>query len=65
MHQTGLDGRVRERRIDRLRKAGQPVDAEEQHVGDAARLEVSQHVHPELGCGSSGGAGTDLKDRCK
>ena len=29
MHQAGLDGRVRERRFDRLREAGEPVDADD------------------------------------
>ena len=48
MHQAGLDGRVREGRLDRLREAGQPVDAEEQDVGDAAGLQIGQDVQPEL-----------------
>ena len=48
MHQTRLHGRLRERRLDRLGEPAQPVDAEDQHVGDAALLELTQHLHPEL-----------------
>ena len=48
MHQAGLDGRVREGRLDRLREAGQPVDADEQDVGDAAGLQIAENVKPEL-----------------
>ena len=48
MHQAGLDGRVREGRLDRLREAGEPVDADEQDVGDAAGLQIGEDVQPEL-----------------
>ena len=48
VHQAGLDGRVRERRFDRLREAGEPVDADEQDVGHAAGLQVGEDVQPEL-----------------
>ena len=48
MHQAGLDGRVREGRLDRLREAGEPVDADEQDVGDAAGLQIGENVQPEL-----------------
>jgi hypothetical protein len=48
VHQAGLDGRVGERRFDRLREAREPVDADEQDVGDAAGLQVGEDVQPEL-----------------
>jgi hypothetical protein len=44
MHQAGLDGGVREGRLDRLREAGEPVDADEQDVGDAAGLQIGEDV---------------------
>src|SRR6266508_2153729 len=48
VYHTRLHDRVREDRLDRLREALQPVDAAEQDVGDAALLELAQHLHPEL-----------------
>ena len=39
----GVDG------LDRLGEPGQPVDAADEHVLDAALLEIGQHLKPELG----------------
>ena len=35
--------------LDRLREALQPVDAADQDVAGAARLQVGEDLHPELG----------------
>ena len=49
MDQAGLHPGLREDGLDRLGEAGQPVDAADQDVGDAACLEVGQDLQPELG----------------
>ena len=48
MHQTRLDGRHREHSFDRLGEPGQPIDAADQDVSDAALLEIVEDLHPEL-----------------
>ncbi len=47
--QAGLHPGLREDGLDRLGEAGQPVDAADHDVGDAACLEVGQDLQPELG----------------
>jgi len=49
MHHTGLDHRVRPGRLDRLREAGQPVTAGDQHIFDAPVGELGAHPGPKLG----------------
>jgi hypothetical protein len=39
---------LRERRLDRLREALEPVDAADQDVGDAATTQVVEHGQPKL-----------------
>ena len=48
MHDTRLDRRAREDRLDRLREPLQTVDAADQDVLDAAGLQVVEDLHPEL-----------------
>ena len=48
VHGAGLHDRVRPGRLDRLREAGQPVAAGDQHVADAAVGELGAHPGPEL-----------------
>jgi len=47
--QTRLHRGLREDGFDRLGEPGQAVDARDQDVADAARLEVVEDLHPELG----------------
>ena len=49
MNDAGLHGRAGEDRLDRLRKALEPVHAADQDVLHAALLELGEHLHPELG----------------
>lgn len=49
MHDTGLDRRFREYRVDRFREALQAVDHGNQDVLHAAQLQVVDHPQPELG----------------
>src|SRR6266511_3451173 len=46
---AGLVDRLREDGVDRLREAGQPVGADEEHVLDAAVTEIGEHARPEAG----------------
>lgn len=48
MRQAGLRPGVGEDGLDRLGEAGQAVDAADQHVGDAALLELGENLQPEL-----------------
>ncbi len=48
MNDACLDDRVGPRGLDRLRKAGQAVDAADQDVADAAALELGENAEPEL-----------------
>src|SRR5215218_6704906 len=49
VHDAGLYPRLREDRFDRLGEALQAVDAADQHVPDAALLQLGQNGEPELG----------------
>ena len=49
MHDAGLHPRLREDRLDRFGETLQSVDAADQHVADAALLQLVQHREPELG----------------
>lgn len=49
MHNTGLDHRTWEHRLDRLREALQPVNHRDQDVLDTAVLQLIQDRKPELG----------------
>ncbi len=49
MHQAGLDGRVREGRLDRLREAGEPVDADE-HGSRHQLREIQRLVFVAIRC---------------
>ncbi len=42
MHDAGLDGRLGEDRLDRLGEPGQPVDAADQDVPQAAGLQICE-----------------------
>src|SRR6266511_1070974 len=46
---AGLVDRLREDGVDRLREAGQPVGADEEHVLDAAVAQIGEHARPEAG----------------
>jgi hypothetical protein len=48
MHHTGLNHGLRPGRLDRLREAGQPVAAGDQHLLHAPVAELSQHPGPKL-----------------
>ena len=48
MHDAGLHPCLEEDGGDRLREAGEAVDAGDQHVGDAAAVEVVEDGQPEL-----------------
>ena len=48
MHQAELHLRLREHGFDGLRKSFQPVNADDEHVGDAAIFQLRQHLQPEL-----------------
>jgi hypothetical protein len=47
MDDARLHPRPREDGLDRLGKSGQPVDAGDQDVGDAAVVQVVEHSQPE------------------
>ena len=49
MEDAGLDDGLREDRVDCLRKALQPVDDDDQDVGQASVPELVHHLEPELG----------------
>jgi hypothetical protein len=49
MDDAGLHPCLREDSLDRLREAGEAVDAGDQHVLDAALVQVVEHGQPELG----------------
>ena len=49
VHDAGLHPRLRVDGLDRLREAAQPVDAADEHVLDAAGLQLGQDLEPELG----------------
>src|SRR6266545_4096382 len=49
MDDAGLVHRLREDGVDRLREAGQPVGADEEHVLDAAVAQIGEHARPEAG----------------
>jgi hypothetical protein len=44
----GLHNRVWPHRGDRRRQAGQAVDADETHIGDATVAQLGEHAHPVL-----------------
>ena len=49
MHDAQLHARLRVGRVDRLREAGQPVDARHEDVAQPAILQIGQAREPELG----------------
>src|SRR5512135_1168766 len=49
MNDAGLDQGLREHRLDGLGEALQPIDDGDQHVLDAAVLQLGHHAQPELG----------------
>jgi hypothetical protein len=49
MDDARLHRRLRVDRLDRLREALQSVNAADKDVGEAALLELAEHLHPELG----------------
>jgi len=49
MNDAGLHHRLREKRIDGLRKALQSIDDSDQDVADATALEFVHDAQPELG----------------